>query len=115
VKFESSVEQALGNGKIEIGIEAEGIHLRRFHQLTLTCYADFASLSRIHPPPSPRGSAFDENPDRKVNVHCEISHQYAGPWRRAAAKPQDGCGNAAGPQLEIGRGAPLNIKETGVV
>ena len=30
---------------------------------------------------------------------CKIIPKHAGPWRRAAAKPQDGCGTAAGPQF----------------
>ncbi len=30
---------------------------------------------------------------------CYSVPDHAGPWRRAAAKPQDGCGTAAGPKF----------------
>ena len=35
----------------------------------------------------------------KVKSQCLIIPQHAGPWRRAAARPQDGCGEAAESQL----------------
>ena len=103
---------------------AAAVWLKRIESNFSRCAATHPPLTRS-PLPCEQGrvNVCGEAAEPQLsNLFPQLFPYHAAPWRRGAPKAQDGCGKAAGPQistlnsqLEIGRGAPLNIKETGVV